>query len=277
MPEYIATIRSIHDGDTLTVSLSLGVGVSCEQTLRLEGINAPELNSAGGKAALAFVTGLVSKLGPACTVKTNKDAKEKYGRLLATVVLADGTELNKALLDSGNAVPYDGGKRAEGGADPEWLRSQLISKLDGLLGRPLLLWGDDRKLVQAVRSYAVTMTAEELQRLASYYRPFGETDMAGDVQSNIPEKVKARATAVGLDGGLLTDLWQRFGPIVVQILIEVLTHLRPGPAPAPSPMQGMGPAAPVACDHAECCRAALREVCAAACILSHAACCDDED
>jgi micrococcal nuclease len=107
MYEYAAKLVGVHDGDTITVDVDLGfdlhyVGLA----LRLYGLNAPELATAAGKVARQFtVDWLASR--PALTIRTVKDKREKFGRMLATVIdPATGTSLNRALIDAGQAVPY---------------------------------------------------------------------------------------------------------------------------------------------------------------------------
>jgi endonuclease YncB( thermonuclease family) len=99
------------DGDTLHVEVDLGMDVKIKTTLRLYGINAPEMHGetkAAGTAAKAYAlswfAGHVG--GGEFTVRTYKDAKEKYGRYLATVIAPDGAVLNDDLVASGNAVVY---------------------------------------------------------------------------------------------------------------------------------------------------------------------------
>lgn len=110
MFQYDAQVLTVIDGDTLKIDLDLGLHVHIHATVRLMGLNAPEKSTPEGKAALAFVTALVARLGPAVRVETVKDRAEKYGRFLAWISWPGTTELslNQQLLSSGNAKPYDG-------------------------------------------------------------------------------------------------------------------------------------------------------------------------
>lgn len=116
MYEYHAILDRAVDGDTAVVRLDLGFGVQITQTLRLRGINTPELRShdpaerAAAQQALARLRELLPP-GRACTVKTFKDAQEKYGRYLADILLEDGTDVVQTLLREGLGRPYDGGAR----------------------------------------------------------------------------------------------------------------------------------------------------------------------
>lgn len=114
MYEYNAVVTKVHDGDTITVDIDLGFHVWTKSvTLRLMGINAPELATPEGKQSQAWLAAQLP-LGTALTVQTYKDATEKYGRYLATLWLIQGDvhrNLNSELVSNGYAVPYSGGQR----------------------------------------------------------------------------------------------------------------------------------------------------------------------
>lgn len=110
MYEYRAALVRVIDGDTLVVVLDLGFDVKLKQTLRLAGINTPELHAADATArakAKAARERLASLVGTGdLTIRTVKDAREKYGRYLAHVVLPDGMTANDVLLAENLAEPY---------------------------------------------------------------------------------------------------------------------------------------------------------------------------
>ena len=106
---YKAIVRSVYDGDTITVDIDLGMHSWIhEEKLRLYRINAPELTGTtkvAGRAARDFLRGLVD--GKEIFVETIKDQREKYGRYLAEVWLqnTDGLWLyvNDLLVQMGHA------------------------------------------------------------------------------------------------------------------------------------------------------------------------------
>lgn len=105
MYSYEATVAGIHDGDTLTLDIDLGLETTRRVIVRLYGLNAPELGTPEGATALAFVQDWIGSVAQPLVVDTVKDHREKYGRYLATIQGPAGS-LNRALIDSGNAVPY---------------------------------------------------------------------------------------------------------------------------------------------------------------------------
>lgn len=113
MYEYRARVTEVHDGDTFTLAIDLGLMVSLVgQKLRLAHVNAPELNTPEGQAARAWVFDWmpVGSLVTISTIKAEGD-KEKYGRWLAQITLHDGSDLATMMVNAGHAVPYEGGPR----------------------------------------------------------------------------------------------------------------------------------------------------------------------
>lgn len=103
---YPATVVSIHDGDTCTLAIDLGFDVAYTSNCRTYGINAPELRTDAGKAALAFALTLI-KPGDKVTVLSH--GWDKYGgRFDGTLTLTDGRDYAKAMLDAGQAVVMAG-------------------------------------------------------------------------------------------------------------------------------------------------------------------------
>lgn len=105
--EVPAQLVSIHDGDTITVVLDLGWRISYTSSIRLYGINAPELSTPDGVAARDYVRTLIAP-GDQLTVVSHRllGATEKYGRVLASVSIPGGRDLSTLMIDSGHAVPY---------------------------------------------------------------------------------------------------------------------------------------------------------------------------
>ena len=108
MFEYRARILRVIDGDTVEADLELGFNVSLRTTLRLAGIDTPEVRGPEqqqGRAATAYLKLLLDKLaGPEheVTVRTQKDRAGKYGRYLADLMVGS-RNLNEAMVLAGHA------------------------------------------------------------------------------------------------------------------------------------------------------------------------------
>lgn len=105
---YKARVDKVVDGDTLQITLDLGLRLSTVQRVRLLGVNTPEVHAPepeAREAALRAKAFTAAELeGKDVLVRTEKD--DAFGRWLA-VVYVDGQEWNTKLLDHGLAVPYE--------------------------------------------------------------------------------------------------------------------------------------------------------------------------
>lgn len=111
MPDWVyqATVKKVHDGDTLTVDLDMGMKqFRHDQVIRVAHIDAPELNTPAGKLAAAFAQGLLPP-GTVVTIVSHK--WDDFGRLLASVE-SGVLDFGKAMIEAGHAVPYEGGKKS---------------------------------------------------------------------------------------------------------------------------------------------------------------------
>jgi endonuclease YncB( thermonuclease family) len=115
MYEYQAVLKptssqpaGVVDGDTVYVNVDMGLTIYHTITLRLYGVNAPEMSTAAGKTAKQWVIDWFKTHVPfgVFTLQTRRDKTEKFGRFLATIVAPDGANLNEDLVASDNAVPY---------------------------------------------------------------------------------------------------------------------------------------------------------------------------
>lgn len=110
---YNATLIRVIDGDTVVVVVDLGFEIAHRITLRLYGINAPEMHGESkdaGQAAKSFLISLMDN-AHGLEVETYKDKTGKYGRYLATLWTTRTDSMarenvNSAMLKAGHAVPY---------------------------------------------------------------------------------------------------------------------------------------------------------------------------
>jgi endonuclease YncB( thermonuclease family) len=102
---YPGTVVSVHDGDTCTIALDLGFGLTFTgATCRVFGINAPELVTQAGKDALAYAQTL---LHPGDRVTVLSRGWDKFGgRYDGSITLADGRDFATRMLMADHAVVY---------------------------------------------------------------------------------------------------------------------------------------------------------------------------
>ena len=114
---YKAHCTKCYDGDTCTLNVDLGFGISMsKKTCRLYGINTPEITKGSpedkAKAVIArdFLRSYV--LDKDLILYTIKDNSGKYGRLLGILFTVDDkgepdVNLNQLMIDKSYAVEYD--------------------------------------------------------------------------------------------------------------------------------------------------------------------------
>ena len=99
------------DGDTIHAALDLGFGVQVLETFRLDGIDAPEMNTAAGKASKAWLLAAATTAKRLTIVSrklaSDKQLTDKYGRYVVTV-WADGVDLCALSIAQGMAVSWNG-------------------------------------------------------------------------------------------------------------------------------------------------------------------------
>ena len=117
MFEYKCKVTNIVDGDTVDVDIDLGFGVWLrDQRIRLYGIDTPESRTSDpseklyGKAAAEFLKKWLD--GGDVTIKTHKDERGKFGRILGELWVFD-TNVNRKMIEEHHAVEYHGQSKEE--------------------------------------------------------------------------------------------------------------------------------------------------------------------
>ncbi len=103
---YGAEILRVIDGDTVEARIDLGFDTHRVETLRLYGINTPELRGESKEKGQAAKAWLESNLDGEITISTIKDETGSFGRYLA-VLFCDGENLNEKMLREKIAKPYE--------------------------------------------------------------------------------------------------------------------------------------------------------------------------
>lgn len=110
--EYRAKVLRVVDGDTLYLSVDLGLETTRILEVRLYGINCPEMHDIPvGPWAKTYTEEWVAEHAEDgwLLLKTIKDKREKYGRYLALIFSGNGEGicLNDSLVHDGHAVHKD--------------------------------------------------------------------------------------------------------------------------------------------------------------------------
>ena len=142
-PNYIyrVVVTRVIDGDTVDVDIDLGFNEYKKDRVRLMGIDTPESRTrnlkekalglkskARLKELIASAPLINKKRGKkAVFLKTTKDGKGKFGRILGTILIGEDTDVCEVLINEGHARTYFGGSKNELGpwvkeVDGVWYR-----------------------------------------------------------------------------------------------------------------------------------------------------------
>lgn len=109
----VKKISRVYDGDTFRAEIASDLAVFSQISVRIRGIDAPEISGAcerEKRAAIAARESLKSKLFSSKKIQLVNVAPDKYFRLLADV-RADNLDLGSYQVLGGHARRYTGGKR----------------------------------------------------------------------------------------------------------------------------------------------------------------------
>ena len=133
MYQYRCQILRVVDGDTVDIDIDLGFGVWMrKQRVRLYGVDTPESRTRDleekkfGMMAKKYVKGYLP-IGTDQILRTHKDGKGKFGRILGEFVVEEGmTTLNALLIKNHHAVKYTGQSK-EMIAEQHLMNRRLVS------------------------------------------------------------------------------------------------------------------------------------------------------
>ena len=120
MYEYKVKITRVIDGDTCDIDVDLGFGIFIKDRIRLMGLDTPEsrnrnlVGKALGLTSKARLKEILKENKGGIILRTSKEGKGKFGRILGTLLIYDGkTSVNEMLIDEGHARRYYGGNKGE--------------------------------------------------------------------------------------------------------------------------------------------------------------------
>lgn len=106
----------VYDGDTITIN---------RQSIRLFGIDAPELKEQYGFLARDYLRALVKGVQVSCDLT----GKATYQRVVARCYLPSGHEINQLMVEGGMALDCRGYSRGiYRNFEPSWARARLVNK-----------------------------------------------------------------------------------------------------------------------------------------------------
>lgn len=113
----VARVLDVYDGDTVTVEIDLGLDVHVVKTVRLYGIDTPEVrplkSRAAGYAARDWLRNRLNSCEDLRVVTGTHDGRPqvgKYGRLLVRFTCA-GEDIADEMIERGLGKPYYGGAK----------------------------------------------------------------------------------------------------------------------------------------------------------------------
>ena len=131
MYEYNCEVKRIVDGDTVDVVIDLGFDIHYSSRVRLYGIDTPESRTRNkdekvrGLMSKKYLTDALSK--GQVVIKTHKDKKGKFGRVLGEMYVAD-KNINLMMVNDHLAVKYKGQNKKQIEEEHQVNRELLIAK-----------------------------------------------------------------------------------------------------------------------------------------------------
>jgi len=135
MYEYKAKVTRCVDGDTVDVRIDVGFDILYSSRVRLFGIDTPEsrtrdkIEKKFGLLAKEYLKDFIKETGKDLIIKTRKDGKGKYGRILGEL-FKQGEEksINTIMVEKGYAVAYYGQSKKDIEEEQLQNRQRLINE-----------------------------------------------------------------------------------------------------------------------------------------------------
>jgi endonuclease YncB( thermonuclease family) len=105
MWEYRVELVRVIDGDTYRFDIDLGFHITIRETVRLLGIDCPEISTPEGQEAKAYAEAWFAAVPLGIRIETHRNAAGEvltFGRWVAKVYTATGDDLAKSLRAAGH-------------------------------------------------------------------------------------------------------------------------------------------------------------------------------
>ena len=102
LPVHAEVITKVHDGDTVTTAAGEKIRLACIDSPEVTNNKHGKKDPIGGPASQKWLSKLILNTD----VKIQRITKDLYGRTVARLFLADGTEVNQKAVTTKHAVIY---------------------------------------------------------------------------------------------------------------------------------------------------------------------------
>ena len=102
LPVHAELITKVHDGDTVTTAAGEKIRLACIDSPEITNNKHGKKDPIGGPASQKWLSKLILNTD----VKIQRITKDLYGRTVARLFLADGTEVNQKAVTTKHAVIY---------------------------------------------------------------------------------------------------------------------------------------------------------------------------
>ena len=135
MYEYRAKVTRCVDGDTVDVNIDVGFDILYSSRVRLFGIDTPESRTRDkvekkfGLLAKEYLKAFIKETGKDLIIKTRKDGKGKYGRILGELFKqGEDKSINTIMVEEGYAAKYTGQSKKDIEEEQLQNRQRLINE-----------------------------------------------------------------------------------------------------------------------------------------------------
>ena len=102
LPVHAELITKVHDGDTVTTAAGEKIRLACIDSPEVTNNKHGKKDPINGPKSRDWLKSLILNVD----VKVQRITKDLYGRTIARLFLADGTEVNQKAVTTGHAVIY---------------------------------------------------------------------------------------------------------------------------------------------------------------------------